>query len=324
MAEETKTADDAVESSQSRESDNSESTSLADLFRRGPGAQFASLFEEEGGEGAGEEGAQKGEQTEGAAADAAPAEDKSESEPDQALEELKRQLALTDAEKAKLAQEAQFLKKSVAEIDPLVQLGIAVQRNPELLAYVRDYLQGGGQAQAKGKGGAPRLTPAQFMGELRSMVREEMSGLMDAHSGAQRELNEVDSRARKELENFDVLSKHPTFMGWVNVFDNAIEERLVELPQGENRTFFAMKKAYETLLASNPDYVKAVRDLGKAEGKASTAKKLAASTLGAAGKSAADATGGKAKLTEDERDRLNMLGGYLRAGGARRLPSARR
>lgn len=323
MSKKTGATEEVVESSEDsqEQSDSSKPVTAASLFRKGLGDTFAKMFlEEDGGEAGEGKAASSGASEEETEDDREPTEEKTgdATEEDEELAELQRKLALTDAEKAKLGQEAAYLKRKIEALDPLLQLGLAVQKDPALFKAVQARLSG----QKMDGQRVEEMTPMEFLQALRASVREEVVGVLDAHTSATREWNDIEARARRELTNFDVVSKHPDFMAWVSVFDDAIAKGVQRVPESENPVFFALRKAYDTMIASNPDYVKAVAKSAADKAKKSVAKKIEAVGPGAPSKGSA--TNGETKLTADEKDRLGMVASYLRGAGGRRLPSARR
>jgi len=101
----------------------------------------------------------------------------------------------------------------------------------------------------------------------------------------------------------------------------AIDNGTLLVPEGEDPNYFAMAKAHDVMIATNPDYIKAIHSAGVAKGKKSTAKKLAAA--GPTGSSRGSTQAKSGELSQDQKDRVGMLQAYLKGGTGRRLPGAR-
>lgn len=254
----------------------------------------------------------------------------SEAEVDDDVAALQGRLLASDKDRTKRAQEAAFMKGKLTELDPFIQLGIAVRENPQLNAYVDAVLQGqeptGGQAKEAGKvAKAAGMTPDQFLQtvvqQVTSNVTQQVQQTLQSDAAASRQFGKIDKRAREELKHYDALQQHPAFLGWVSSMNMAIDNGTLLVPDGEDPNYHAIAKAHDVMIATNPDYIKAVHSAGVKKGKASTAKKLAGAAVSGSSRGSTQVKPGE--LTQDQKDRVGMLQAYLKGGTGRRLPGAR-
>jgi hypothetical protein len=243
------------------------------------------------------------------------------------VRKLQERLIASDKDRTRRAQEVQFLKGKLTELDTYTRLGIAIQENPKAYAAVQKVMAGqdltaGEEKAVAGAATQQGMTPAKFMTDVRRQVREEVQNSLASHTYATREFAKLESRAKKELPHFDQLSEHPSFLGWVRATHQAIDEGSQIVPDGEDKNFYALKLAHDVMITSNPDYVEMVRKVGVKQGKESVAKKLAAAGPGATSRGSTESKTGK--MTADQSDRVNMLRAWHGNNTARRLPSARR
>lgn len=254
----------------------------------------------------------------------------SEAEVDDDVSALQERLLVSDKDRTKRAQEAAFLKGKLGELDPYIQLGISVADNPQLHAYVDRVLKGEPVTPAQQKAGdkaakSAGMTPETFLdtvvNKVSDKVTQNVQQTMDSNAAASRQFNKIDSRARKELKHYDQLQQHPAFLGWVSSMNLAIDNGTLLVPDGENPNYYAIAKAHDVMIATNPDYIKAVHQAGVKKGKTSTAKKIAGA--GPTGSSRGSTQVEGKDLSQDQKDRVGMLQAYLKGGTGRRLPGAR-
>ena len=208
----------------------------------------------------------------------------SESEVDDDVAALQERLLVSDKDRTRRAQESAFLKGKLGELDPYIQLGIAVKENPQLSAYVDQVLKGEPVTQAQQKAGdqaskSMGMTPEVFLDtvvkQVSQKVTKDVQQTMDANTTAARQWDKIDTRARKELKHYDQLQQHPAYLGWVSAMNQAIDNGTLLVPDGENPNYHAIAKAHDVMIATNPEYITAVHDAGVTKGKKSNAKKMA-------------------------------------------------
>ncbi len=252
--------------------------------------------------------------------DGEPLTDEQAVEVDAATDELQKKLFASDTDRAKLRQDIAEQKKRIGELGPVLDLGYAISQDPELLRAVRTRLAGGNKGQQAAAGAKP--TSAQFMNAMRTMMREEVGTAIGTHVEANRRLNTYDAKAKKELSNFDLISKHPNYMEHLTVWNTLIRDGNVDVPAeyADEPEFYAMKQAHTTMLQGNPDYQAAAKGAATKTAKANLEKKALAASIGGGSKTA---NVGERKLTTDESDRIGMLKAYKGYGRSRRIPGAR-
>ena len=247
-------------------------------------------------------------------------------EVDQATDELQKKLFASDSDRAKLRQDMASSKKQIGELAPYIDLGYAISQDPELLKAVRARLAGGNKGQQAASQAKP--SSAQFMNAMRQMMREEVGTAIGNHVAANRKLNTYDARAKKELPNFDLISKHPDYLTHLTVWNDLVQKgtkgeeggAVVPAEYAKDPEFYAMRQAYTTMLQSNPDYQAAAKKAATSTAKANLEKKALAASIGGGSKTA---NVGERKLTRDESDRIGLLKAYRGVGRARRIPGAR-
>lgn len=247
-------------------------------------------------------------------------------EVDAATDELQKKLFASDSDRAKLRQDMAESKKKLGDLGPYIDLGYAISQDPELLRAVRTRLAGGTKKEQAAAGAKP--TSAQFMNAMRTMMREEVGQAIGTHVAANQKLNTYDARAKKELPNFDLISKHPDFLTHLTVWNDLVQKgvngeeggAVVPAEFSKDPEFYAMKQAYTTMLQSNPDYQVAAGKAATKTAKANLEKKALAASIGGGSKTA---NVGERKLTTDESDRIGMLKAYRGVGRAQRIPGAR-
>lgn len=241
---------------------------------------------------------------------------------------LQKRLIDSDKTRAKVVQERAQLRNKLVELDPFIKLGISVTKNPRAYQAVQKILSGQDITEAEA-GSVDRaaasqgMSPQRLLAEVNRLVQEGVSTQLNAHTAATRSWTKLENRARKELVHFDALQEHPDYLAHVDLVQEGIDRGTFEVPDGEDRNFFALSKAHDLLVASKPDYIEAVRKLGVEQGKTSVAKKLAAAGPNGASRGSANA-GGETKLSSDEQGRINMIRAWTGASSKHRLPSARR
>ena len=254
-----------------------------------------------------------------------------ESEVDDDVAALQERLLASDKDRTKRAQENALIKNRLNELDPYIQLGIAVRENPQLNAYVHAVLKGeqptAGQQKAADKAGkAAGMTPDQFLQtvvqQVSANVTQQVQQTLQSDAAAARQFDKIDKRARKELKHYDALQQHPAFLGWVSSMNLAIDNGTLLVPEGEDPNYHAIAKAHDVMIATNPDYIKAVHNAGVKKGKKSVAKKMAGAGPQGSSRGSTKVKGDR-ELTQDEKDRVSMLQAYLKGGTGRRLPGAR-
>lgn len=254
-----------------------------------------------------------------------------DAEVDDDVAALQERLLESDKDRTKRAQESAYLKGKLSELDPFIQVGIAVRENPQLSAYVDAVLSGRQptqKEQAAGDKAASKagMSPEEFLAAVEqrvsARVSQQVQQTLDSQAAASRHWDKIDTRARKELKHYDAVQKHPAFLGWVSAMNQSIDNGTLLVPEGEDPNYFAIAKAHDVMIATNPDYIKAVHSAGVKKGKKSVAKKLAGAGPGASASRGSTAPTGK-KLTQDEKDRVSMLRAFLKGGTGRRLPGAR-
>ena len=250
----------------------------------------------------------------------------SESEVDDDVAALQERLLASDKDRTKRAQEAAFLKGKLGELDQFIQLGISVADNPELHAYVNRTLKGEPTTVAQQKAGAAAvkksgMTPEVFMNNIVQQVSQKVTQDLDANAAAARQFNKMDARAHKELKHYDAVQKHHKFLGILSAMNMAVDNGTLLVPEGEDPNYYAMAQTHDVIIASEPDYIKAVHEAGVKKGKKSTAKKMAGA--GPTGSSRGSTQVEGKDLSQDQKDRVGMLQAYLKGGTGRRLPGAR-
>lgn len=253
-----------------------------------------------------------------------------EQEVDGDVAALQERLLASDKDRTKRAQESAFMKGKLQELDPYIQLGINVKENPELHALVNRVLAGepitqgqaaAGKKAAKAAGMTPETFLATVVDQVSQKVTQNVQSTLQSDAAASRQFGKIDARARKELEHYDAVQQHPAFLGFVNAINMAIDNGSMLVPEGEDANYYGLAKAHDMMIATNPDYIKAVHSAGVKKGKKSTAKKLAAA--GPTGSSRGSTQVKSGELSQDQKDRVGMLQAYLKGGTGRRLPGAR-
>lgn len=241
-------------------------------------------------------------------------------EVDADLDALQKKLFASDADRAKLRQDIAESKSRVAELDPYIQLGYAISQDAELLAAVRQRLAGGTKKEKKAS--AADVSSPEFQNSLRTMMREEIGTAIGTHVEANRKLNTYDAKAKKELSNFDLISKHPDYLAHLTVWNDLVQAGKVNIPAelADEPEYFAMKQAYNTMLQSNPDYQAAAEKVATKKAKANLEKKALAASVGGGSKIA---NAGERTLTAEEKDRVGMIKAFRGFGRSRRIPGAR-
>lgn len=236
---------------------------------------------------------------------------------------LQKRLVLGDKARAKMAQENAFIKTKIQELDPYIKVGMAVLGNKRAAQAVQKIMAGEDPTKAEGEALAnvaekQGIDPGQLLLNVRQTVQDELS----RHTMARRQWEKLEKRASKELPHFTDISDHPEYLAYVSIVHDAIDSQTLEVPEGEDRQFFALQKAHDIMVASKPEYIEAVRKLGEKQGRESTAKKLAAAGPSGSSRGSTDAKG--RKLSTEEEDRLAIVKAFHGRSGNRRLPSARR
>ena len=258
---------------------------------------------------------------EGAAEEGTPLTDDQAVEVDSAIDELQKKLFASDSDRSKLRQDMAEQKKKIGELGPIIDLGYAISQDPALLQAVRQRLAGGTKTEQKGAA-APTNSP-EFMNALRGMMREEIGTAIGTHVEANRKLNTYDARAKKELPNFDLISKHPAYLEHLTVWNNLVRNGNADVPAEfvDDPEYYSMKQAYTTMLQSNPDYQAAAQKAATKTAKANLEKKALAASIGSGSKTA---NVGEQKMTVEEKDRVGMIRAFRGVGSSRRIPSADR
>jgi hypothetical protein len=124
------------------------------------------------------------------------------------------------------------------------------------------------------------------------LTEEAMSRILDQklseRESTQREMNELNSIARENLEHFDKISKNQKY---VQFLDNNIKgvwngyvplepETLDWADQNRAKNYSAMKQAYRQVLADSPKVIEAAKKAGSKETAERAEAKLAASGSG--------------------------------------------
>lgn len=306
---------------------------------RGVNPRFEELDEEnivpEGSEAAGQETEAEVDhsaEAQGATSEEAP-ETGSGDQLDDEVKALQKRLLESDKDRTRRAQEVQFLKGKLTELDPYTRLGLAIEQHPGAYEAVQKVLSGEQLTPAEKKSvsdtaEASGLSAKQLMAQVsrmmqseREAIRKDVRDTLAAHEYAVREFEKLSARARKELPNFDALQEHPGFLGWVGTMQAAIKNGTQLVPEGVDENFYALKLAHDAMIASNPEYIELVRKVGVKQGKESVAKKMAAAGPGSASRGSTSTKTGS--VDQGAKDRLGMLRAWHGNNSARRLPGAR-
>ena len=245
------------------------------------------------------------------------------------IADLQGRLLASDKDRTRRAQETALIKNRLAELGPSIDLGIQVQNNPQLLALVERVLKGEPITQAQEKAGNKAakdagMTPETFLQTVTNQVSQQVTAnvqdMLQRDAAASRQFKNIEAQAQKELPHFDAVQKHPGFLGYVQAVNHAIDSGSELVPEGVDKSYHALHKAHDMLIASNPDYIKAVHAAGVKKGKKSLASKMEGA--GPQGASRGSTQAQSNELTQDEKDRIGMLQAY-RGKATRRLPGAR-
>ena len=244
------------------------------------------------------------------------------------VEALRARLVQADQDRTRRAQEAAFLKGRLQELDPYARLGVAISQDPKLMSYVEKVMRGEEPTAGEGKAvsqaaGKAGISPDQFIDAIVDAVDQRVSARMGSQAAAERRFAQIETKARKELEHYEVLQRNPAFVGYVKAMNVAIDNGSLEVPSGEDPNYFAIKEAHDLMIAKNPDYIKAVHNAGVEKGKKSVADKIAGAGPNGTSRGSVPDNQSSAKLDEGDKDRLNMVQAWLRGSSGRRLPSAR-
>lgn len=255
----------------------------------------------EGGFPFGAPPAGEGSEVQGKASEGAPADDVAGE-----LEKLRSMNADLDAKLTHSRQEMVQYKQRMADLAPIIDAGMKATNGPQ------------GQVQQSAQQ-APKQQDQQkaFYEAVRQIVREESANTWDQKNYDSRQMHRLNKRATSELDGFEKMQEHPAYIDMVN---SAIylQDRGT-LAKGEDPTYSAMEYAHKWFLASNPEYMKAVKETGKKEALDKAKSKAEAEAAGGTSKSAD--IGGERALTAEEQGRVDILKGFRT--GRRRLPSAR-
>lgn len=323
-----------LEQEDSRSESSSEGSSLDSMRGRGRHHLFMETgdleakLEDENQEETGESQEVDNTQEEGdEGVEASAEEDSSEEEGptdeqvDPELDALQKKLFASDSDRAKLKRDMAETKKRLSELAPLIDLGAAVQNDPELARAVRARLAKGTPKQQKAAGAG--MDSPQFLNALRQIVREETDSAISTRVEVNRRLNSYDARAKQELPNFETISKHPEYLAHLTAWNNVVHSDEFEVPAeyADEPEFYAMKQAYNSMLAGNPEYQKAAKGATAKKVRENLEKKAAAASIG--GGSKTTNVGEKQKLSQEEKDRVGILSAYRGWGRARKIPGGR-
>ncbi len=298
-----------------------ESTNLAGSQESQPSGSFNAAAEDLpfGAPPAGGEAAESGAGSEGAPADANAGE----------LAKSHQRAADLDAKLTRSRQEVANYKQRLVDLNPYIELGLKAQTDPQLRAQ----LQAAAAADPNAPGPAAAVAAAQgqqqtgpnqqqaFIEGVRQVVREEVANTWDQKNFDSRQMDRLNKRASAELEGYEKMAEHPMFIDLVNQAIYLQSQRGTLEQKDDDPTYSAMQYAHQWFLASNADYMKAVKETGKKEALDKAENKAVAEAAGGKSKSA-EIGGEERPATTEEKDMVNILKAFR--GGRRRLPSAQR
>jgi hypothetical protein len=234
----------------------------------------------------------------------APADDAGE------MEKLRDRLTKMDADYARSRQEIANYKQHMLNLGPVIEAGMKAQG------------QNAAPVPSKGDANQPLTAADQnaFLSKVEEIVERKVSQTWDQKNYNARQMERLEKRANSELDGFDKMREHPTYVDMVNAavwFQS--DDRGTLKKQDEDETFSAMKYAHSWFLASNPDYMKAVKETGKKEALAKAKQKAVAESSGGTPRSAD--VGGEREANAEQKDMIDILKSYR--SGRRELPSAR-
>jgi hypothetical protein len=249
---------------------------------------------------------------------------------DEDLADLQRKYVESETERLRRQEEQSLMQEQLQELQPLLDLGAAVRNNPALYKEVVAKLKGEApEVKAPTQKQAAKMTPGQFMDEIVQRVAqaivpqitEQVSRSNTEQRAAERKFNKIDAKAHKEIDNFDVISKHPKFLKYVQFYSSALMDKNSPWNPGkEDPQFWAVRQAADAVMKDNPDYIKALTNAEVKKAALKGEKKAAASAIGSPSKTVPQK---KRELTQDETDRLSMVQTRMKRSSMRRLPSAR-
>jgi hypothetical protein len=214
------------------------------------------------------------------------------------------------------------------ELNPYIELGLKAQSDPNLLARLRQAAavdpNAPGPATAVAAAQNPQqavANPQAFLDGIRQVVREEVTNTWDQRNFDTRQMERLHKRAGTELDGFEKMAEHPTYVALVNHAIYLQNEGTLE-QKGDDPTYSAMDYAHKMFLSTNPGYMKAVKETGKREALDKAERKAEANAAGGTSRSAEGETGGDRKTSPEQKEWLGIIDS--RHGGRKRLPSARR
>lgn len=226
------------------------------------------------------------------------------------IEQLRQKNADLDVKLTRSNQEIANYKQRIFDLAPVIEAGM--QAKGQTPAPVQQ-----GQQQVAAN---PQVNTQQdFLGKIEEIVQRKVAETWDQKNFDSRAMDRLEKRAGAEIEGFDKMREHPLYIDLCNqsVF---LQNRGSLAKVDDNETFSAMKHARDMFLASNPDYMEAVKETGKKEALDKAEIKAVAASAGGTSKSAD--VGGEREPTDEEKERIKILKSFR--GGRRMLPSSRR
>ena len=177
------------------------------------------------------------------------------------------------AENTRLRQELARTKDTLRQVHPLAELGHAIKQAPGGAEIIRR-LEKGEPLTAKQEQVVQRAaeTTSDTTGwseeKLAAMLKADREALREelrAERRAEEDMRELDAKAAKELPGYEELRKTPGWKKRLSVVLNLIGNEAIAVPDDEpNPYYFAIKEAYETILANNPELGK-IKKVPKSE-----------------------------------------------------------
>lgn len=226
------------------------------------------------------------------------------------IEQLRQKNADLDVKLTRSNQEIANYKQRIFDLGPVIEAGM--QAKGQTPAPVQQ-----GQQQVAAN---PQVnTQDAFLGKIEEIVQRKVAETWDQKNFDSRQVDKLEKRALAEIEGFDKMRDHPAYLGMINAAIWLQGQGSLKKTD-EDEHYSAMKHAHSFFLASNPDYMKAVKETGKKEALDKAEIKAVAASAGGTSKSAD--VGGEREPTQEEKDRVEILKAFR--GGRRMLPSARR